>query len=58
MVTADKSDVQSLSARVERSISHAPAGEGQQWRDSGYYLLVLLALIVLPFFRQGGSVAI
>ena len=57
-VSADKSDVQSLSARIDRSISHAPAGEGQQWQDSGYYLLFLLALIALSFFRQGGSVAI
>jgi Ca-activated chloride channel family protein len=57
-VTADKADIQSLSAKIERSISHAPAGEGRQWKDSGYYLLVLLALIMLSFFRQGGSVAI
>ncbi len=57
-VTPDGSDVQSLSARVETSISHAPAGEGQQWKDSGYYLLFLLALIALSFFRRGGSVAI
>jgi len=57
-VTPDKSDIQSLSSKVERSISHAPAGEGQQWQDSGYYLLFLLALICLSFFRQGGSVAI
>lgn len=57
-VTADKSDIQSLSARIERSISHAPAGEGRQWKDSGYYLLILLALIMLSFFRKGGSVAI
>lgn len=57
-ITADRSDVENLSARIERSISHVPAQEGQQWQDSGYYLLVLLALFVLPFFRQGGSVAI
>jgi Ca-activated chloride channel family protein len=57
-VTADRSDVENLSARIERSVSHAPAQEGQQWQDSGYYLLVLLALLILPFFRQGGAVAI
>jgi Ca-activated chloride channel family protein len=57
-VTADKSDVENLSARVERSISHAPAQEAQQWQDEGYYLVILLLLIMLSFFRQGGSVAI
>ena len=58
IVTADKTDIKSLSSRIERSISHVAAQEGQQWKDSGYYLLVLLALIMLSFFRQGGSVAI
>jgi Ca-activated chloride channel homolog len=57
-VTAGKRDVESLSARIERSISHAPATEGQQWEDAGYYLLALLALIMLSFFRRGGSVAV
>jgi Ca-activated chloride channel family protein len=57
-VTADRSDVERLSASIERSISHVPAQEGQQWKDSGYYLLVLLALIMLSFFRHGGSVAL
>ena len=57
-VTADKRDIQSLSSKIERSISKAPAQEGQQWQDAGYYLLVLLALIMLTFFRRGGSVAV
>jgi len=57
-VTADKQDVKNLSAKIERSISHVPAQEGQQWKDAGYYLLVLLALIMLFFFREGGAVAV
>ena len=57
-VTADKSDIENLSAKIERSISHVPAAEGQQWKDSGYYLLVLLALVLLTFFRRGGAVAV
>jgi Ca-activated chloride channel family protein len=57
-VTADKRDIESLSAKIERSISHAPATEGRQWQDAGYYLLALLALIMLTFFRRGGSVAV
>ncbi len=58
VVTADKRDIESLSAKIERSISHVPAGDGRQWQDEGYYLLVLLALMLLTFFRRGGSVAV
>jgi len=58
LVTADKRDIESLSAKIERSISHAPSQEGQQWQDAGYYLLVLFALIMLTFFRRGGSVTL
>ncbi len=57
-VSADKRDVENLAASIERSISHAPPQEGQQWKDPGYYLLVLLALILLTFFRRGGAVTV
>jgi Ca-activated chloride channel family protein len=57
-VTADKRDVESLSGNIERSISQAPASEGQQWQDAGYYLLWLLVLIMPMFFRRGGAVAV
>jgi Ca-activated chloride channel family protein len=58
VVTADKGDIEDLSSKIERSINNAPAQEGQQWKDAGYYLLILLALLMLSFFRKGGSVAI
>ena len=58
VVTADKRDVESLSGNIERSISHAPFSEGQQWQDAGYYLLWLLVLIMPMFFRHGGAVAV
>lgn len=57
-VTADKGDVEDLGAKIERSISNAPAQEGQQWKDAGYYLLPLVALLMLSFFRHGGAVVI
>lgn len=57
-VTPDKRDVEDLAGQVERSIGSAPAGEGQQWRDAGYYLVALLLLVMLTFFRQGGAVAV
>jgi hypothetical protein len=55
-VTADRRDVEKLSSSIDSSIRSAPAQEGQRWKDEGYYLLIFLALIVLTFFRQGGSV--
>jgi Ca-activated chloride channel family protein len=58
VTTADKADIEALVNRIDRSISHAPAGESQQWQDEGYYLLFILAFIMLAFFRKGGSVAI
>jgi Ca-activated chloride channel family protein len=57
-VTADKRDIESLSASVERSISGAPAQDGRQWKDEGYYLLIPLLLVMLTFFRRGGSVTV
>ena len=57
-VTADQRDVTSLSFSIERSISRVKAKEGQEWQDEGYYLLFLLALIMLSFFRKGGSVSV
>jgi len=57
-VTADKGDIESLSSKIERSISHVPSLEGQQWKDGGYYLLFILALVMLSFFRKGGSVSV
>ena len=57
-VTADKRDIEKLSARIESSMKSAPAQEGQRWKDEGYYLVILLALILLAFFRQGGSVTV
>jgi Ca-activated chloride channel family protein len=57
-VSNDKSDVESLSVKVERSISQVATQEGQQWQDTGYYLLIILALTLLSFFRHGGSVTV
>lgn len=57
-VTADRQDVESLAANIERSVASAPAGEGRQWKDSGYYLLILVAIFMLSFFRRGGSLVI
>lgn len=57
-VTPDNQDMQSLANDVERGIRSAPGGEQDQWRDMGYWLLPLLAILLLPFFRRGGAVLI
>jgi Ca-activated chloride channel family protein len=57
-VTPDGSDVAALSDAVERSLRSAPAQEGERWQDMGWWLLPLLALLVLPFFRRGGAVVL
>ena len=58
LVTPDDQDIRSLAAGVERGIRDAPTGEGERWRDMGWWLLPLLALLLLPFFRRGGAVVV
>ena len=56
--TADDSDVRRLNAKIDSSLASAPAQQGDRWKDNGYLLLPLLALLVLFFFRRGGAVAL
>jgi len=58
VVTPDDSDVKELSRRIERSFAAAPPQQGERWNDAGYYLLVLVWVLVLGFFRPGGAVRI
>jgi Ca-activated chloride channel family protein len=51
--TVDERDVEALSRLIERSLSRADAEEGEHWLDAGYYLVPLLALLVLLGFRRG-----
>ncbi|MEM1412005.1 MAG: VWA domain-containing protein [Pseudomonadota bacterium] len=55
LLTPDPSDVEALASNVERGIRSVTDGERDQWRDMGYWLLPLLALLLLPFFRPGGA---
>jgi len=56
--TPDDADVRQLNSRVDTSIASAPAQEGERWKDNGYWLLPILALLTLLFFRPGGAVAL
>lgn len=58
VVTPDDSDLAALNQRIESSISAAPAQEGERWQDPGYWFVPLFVLLVLPFFRRGGAVAL
>jgi Ca-activated chloride channel family protein len=52
--TADRNDVRTVAARLQGSAwSGEVAGEGAQWRDEGYWLTPLVALVSLGWFRRG-----
>jgi len=57
-VTADSRDVQILVGRVQHVIAQAAETEGAgRWRDAGYYLLPVIALLTLFWSRKGWAVA-
>ena len=58
VVTPDDRDVRRLASRVERALvaSGEPEG-GERWRDAGYWLVPLLVLLSLAWFRRGWTVA-
>lgn len=53
VVTVDDRDVEELGGRIRRSVSRAAAQEGERWREGGYALVPLLAVIALVWFRRG-----
>ena len=55
-LSADDADVARLARLAESSIISVAAGQGETWRDAGYYLLPFLALLALLGFRRGWMV--
>jgi Ca-activated chloride channel family protein len=53
IVSPDDRDVQKLSQRIQTSLSAAKQNQGERWRDAGYWLLPLLLVLALFFFRRG-----
>lgn len=54
----DQADVTAIVRRLDRGDSAAGvAGEGQHWREAGYWLVPVLALLVLLWFRRGWALA-
>ena len=59
LVSADEGDVRQLARRIKTRMNAARQAKerGQRWRDMGYWLLPLLVLLALPFFRRGWVVS-
>jgi len=55
-LAADDSDVRTL-ARDAKFSTVTLSGAGDRWEESGYWLVPLLALLLLPFFRRGWMVS-
>lgn len=56
--TIDDSDIKALSRSLTKAAAPpAVPGEGERWRDAGYWLTPLLVLLVLGWFRRGWVLA-
>ena len=56
--TPDQADVHDVAARLQGSAwTGEVAGEGAQWRDEGFWLTPLVALMSLGWFRRGWVLA-
>jgi Ca-activated chloride channel homolog len=51
-LTPDDADVSTI-ARGAKFSNGVASGEGDRWRESGYWLTPVLAALLLPFFRRG-----
>jgi Ca-activated chloride channel family protein len=55
-ITADDSDVSEL-ARAAKFTTSAPGDDSARWEEGGYWLMPLLAILMLPFARRGWMVS-
>ncbi|SCY44207.1 VWA domain-containing protein [Desulfoluna spongiiphila] len=57
IISPDDRDINALNRRIESTpVDTGPAEEGELWQDSGYWLVPLLALLSLMWFRPGWRV--
>ena len=55
-VSIDESDIAQISKKIDTSFASMPADQGTHWQDRGYWLLPLIALLTLFWFRPGWKV--
>jgi Ca-activated chloride channel family protein len=53
IISVDQSDVEAIDRRIGRHLADISQADGERWRDAGYYLLPLLVLLGLFWFRKG-----
>ena len=54
LATPDQQDVEQLTAQVETALAAmVDPTVGERWQDAGYWLLPLLVLLALSWFRAG-----
>ncbi len=52
-ISTDDSDIEAIDRRIGRSMTRNSSSEGERWQDAGYWLVPLLVLLALFWFRQG-----
>jgi len=58
-ITADDADIDALGGAITRTIDQAAAADAQaQWRDEGYWLMLVIMPLVLFWFRRGWVIAV
>ncbi len=57
LVTPDDSDVSKLNYCIKATLSAAKLNQGNRWQDAGYWLLPIILIFGLFFFRRGWMVA-
>lgn len=56
--TPDQTDVTAVVRRLDsRDVAASITGEGEHWREAGYWLVPFLALLSLLWFRRGWVLA-
>ncbi len=53
LISVDDQDVEAINRRLTRNLRDVSDQAGARWRDAGYYLLPLMVLLGLFWFRQG-----
>ena len=60
-ITTSNQDIESLiqqDVKLDQEKKEASEKEGDQWQDMGAYLVVLVAIFLLPLFRRGTILAV